>query len=108
MNKNMENISNSFVQDIKTIIGQAQSQAVRSVVFYRVQMYWQMGERIFNEEQQGKDRAEYGAYLIRNLAKELEPVFHSGNWNVAGNFIAFIQLRTHCGRNLIGLNIRCL
>lgn len=60
------------------IIGQARTQAVRRVEFYRVQMYWKMGERIFNEEQQGKERAEYGTYLIRNLAKEIEPEFGSG------------------------------
>ena len=78
MDKNNQIISVSFVQDIKTIIGQAQTQAVRSVEFYRVQMYWKVGERIFNEEQHGKERADYGAYLIRNLAKELEPEFGSG------------------------------
>ena len=78
MEQNNQIISGSFVQDIKTIIGQARVQAVRSVEFYRVQMYWKLGERIFNEEQQGKERADYGAYLIRNLAKELEPEFGSG------------------------------
>ena len=71
-------ISGSFVQDIVSIIGQARSQAVRSVEFYRVEMYWKMGERIFNEEQLGKERAEYGTYLIRNLAKEIEPEFGTG------------------------------
>jgi predicted nuclease of restriction endonuclease-like (RecB) superfamily len=78
MNKNNQIIPVSFVQDIKTIIGQARTQAVRSVEFYRVQMYWKVGERIFTEEQQGKERADYGTYLIRNLAKELEPEFGSG------------------------------
>ena len=78
MDKNNQIISVSFVQDIKTIIGQAQTQTVRSVEFYRVQMYWKLGERIFTEEQQGKERADYGTYLIRNLAKELEPEFGSG------------------------------
>src|SRR5665647_3496061 len=78
MSKNNQIISVSFVQDIKTIIGQAQTQAVRSVEFYRVQMYWKVGERIFNEEQLGKERADYGTYLIRNLAKEIEPEFGSG------------------------------
>jgi len=71
-------LSNSFVQDIKSIIGQSRLQAVRSVEFYRVKMYWKMGERIFNEEQQGKERADYGKYLLRNLAKEIEPEFGSG------------------------------
>jgi hypothetical protein len=78
MSKNNQIIPVSFVQDIKTIIGQARTQAVRSVEFYRVQMYWKMGERIFNEEQLGKERADYGTYLIRNLAKEFEPEFGSG------------------------------
>ncbi len=71
-------LSNSFIQDIKSIIGQSRLQAVRSVEFYRVEMYWKMGERIFNEEQEGKERADYGKYLLRNLAKEIEPEFGSG------------------------------
>ena len=41
-------------------------------------MYWKLGERIFEEEQQGKERADYGAYLIQNLANELEPEYGSG------------------------------
>jgi predicted nuclease of restriction endonuclease-like (RecB) superfamily len=41
-------------------------------------MYWKLGERIFVEEQNGRDKAEYGTYLIRNLAKEIEPDFGSG------------------------------
>jgi len=76
--QNNQIISGSFVQDIKTIIGQSRTQAVRSVEFYRVQMYWKVGERIFNEEQLGKDRADYGTYLIRNLASEIESEFGSG------------------------------
>jgi predicted nuclease of restriction endonuclease-like (RecB) superfamily len=75
---NNQIIPGSFVQDIKSIIGQARTQAVRSVEFYRVQMYWKLGERIFEEEQQGKERADYGTYLIRNLADQLEPEFGSG------------------------------
>lgn len=53
-------------------------QAVKSVDFCRVQMYWQLGKRIFEEEQQGKERADYGTYLIKNLAKQLEPEYGSG------------------------------
>ncbi len=32
----------------------------------------------FEEEQQGKERADYGTYLLRNLAKELQPEYGSG------------------------------
>ncbi len=68
----------SLYQDIRQIIETSRSNAVRSVDFCRVQMYWQLGRRIFEEEQQGKERADYGTYLLQNLAKRLEPEFGSG------------------------------
>lgn len=67
-----------FLNDIKEIINSARQNAVRSVDFCRVQMYWHMGKRIFEEEQQGRDRADYGTYLIKNLAKQLEPEYGTG------------------------------
>ena len=67
-----------FVNEVKGIIDAARANAVRSVDFCRVQMYWAIGKRIFEKEQQGKERAEYGTYLIRNLAKEIEPEYGSG------------------------------
>jgi hypothetical protein len=68
----------TLYQDIRQIIETSRSNAVRSVDFCRVQMYWQLGHRIFEEEQQGKERADYGKYLLQNLAKRLEPEFGSG------------------------------
>ena len=68
----------TFVDDIRTIINDARSNAVRSVDFCRVQMYWGLGRRIQEEEQQGKARADYGSYLIKNLAKTIEPEYGSG------------------------------
>jgi len=41
-------------------------------------MYWHIGKYIFEEEQQGKDRAEYGKYLLKYLSQQLEPEFGSG------------------------------
>ena len=71
-------ISEGFYDDIKKIIINAKIEAVRSVDFQRVLMYWQLGERIFVEEQRGENRAKYGEYLIKNLATDLEPQFGSG------------------------------
>lgn len=71
-------LRNQFIQDVKKIIVQARSNAIRSVDFCRVQMYWAIGRRILEEEQEGKERAEYGAYLLKNLAKTIEPEFGSG------------------------------
>lgn len=67
-----------LVSEIRSIIEISRSNAVRSVDFCRVQMYWQIGRRIVEEEQGGQARAEYGKSLIKNLAKELEPEFGSG------------------------------
>ena len=72
------NINSSFYEDVKKIIISARVEAVRSVNFHRVLMYWKLGERIFTEEQRGQERAEYGVYLIKNLAKVIEPEFGSG------------------------------
>lgn len=74
----LENIRSSFVEDVKGIINTARQTAVRSVDFCRVQMYWNIGKRIFEEEQQGKERADYGSYLIKNLATTLEPDYGTG------------------------------
>lgn len=68
----------ALYSDVRKIIETARNNAVRSVDFCRVQMYWSLGRRIFEEEQQGKERADYGTYLIKNLAKQLEPEYGSG------------------------------
>lgn len=68
----------SLVSNVKGIISSARQQAVRSVDFSRVQMYWNIGRRIFIEEQKEKDRADYGSYLIKNLARQIEPEYGSG------------------------------
>ena len=69
---------NALIEDARTIIENARANAVRSVDFCRVQMYWNLGRRIFEEEQQGKDRADYGAYIVRTLAENLEAEYGSG------------------------------
>ena len=78
MKKEEVNKNEQFYTEIRQIIETSRTNAIRSVDFSRVQMYWLLGKRIFEEEQQGKDRADYGAYLIRNLAEELTPLYGSG------------------------------
>ena len=68
-------IRNAFLNQIRNIIAEAQEKAVRAVDFQRVLMYWNIGKTIFEEEQQGQERAEYGTYLIKHLSKELEPEY---------------------------------
>ena len=72
------NLSYNLISEIKTLIASAKESAIRSVDHYRTLMYWHIGERIFNEEQQGKDRADYGNYLIKYLSEQLQPEYGSG------------------------------
>ena len=67
-----------LLADARKIMDTARANAVRSVDFNRVIMYWNLGKRIFEEEQQGRDRAEYGAKMIQNLSDALVPEYGSG------------------------------
>lgn len=71
-------LSQTLIHEIKSLIAQAKEGAIRSVDHHRMVMYWHIGERIFNEEQQGKDRADYGNYLIKYLSEQLQPEYGSG------------------------------
>lgn len=71
-------INQSIVADLKSIINKAREKAIRAVDNERVLMYWYIGERIFKEEQEGKDRADYGKYLIKTISQQLQPEFGSG------------------------------
>ena len=68
----------SIIPDIKAIIATAKDKAIKIVDNERTLMYWHIGRRIFEEEQQGKDRAGYGEYLIKFLSEELLPEYGSG------------------------------
>jgi len=67
-----------LVEQILSIIALAKDKAIRSVDTARVRMYWQIGQVILEEEQQGKERAGYGEFLIRSLSENLQPKFGSG------------------------------
>ena len=64
-----------FIKQIRDIIVDAQETAIRAVDQQRVLMYWNIGRTILEEEQQGKQRAEYATYLIKGLARELAPEY---------------------------------
>lgn len=68
----------SVIPDIKAIIAASKDKAIRAVDNERTLMYWYIGQRIFEEEQDGKDRADYGTYLIKFLAEQLQPEYGSG------------------------------
>ena len=71
-------LKKDIIQQIQTIIGTSRDRAIRSVDNERVLMYWQIGKVIFEEEQAGKERAEYGRYLIKSISDVFQPQFGTG------------------------------
>lgn len=64
-------IKQSILEQIQSIIATSKDKAIRSVDTERVLMYWQIGKVILEEEQQGKERADYGIFLIKSLSEAL-------------------------------------
>jgi len=75
---NISGLQNDFVLEVRKIILASKESAIRSIDFERVKMYWKIGERIIVEEQKGKERADYGSYLLKELAKKIASEFGSG------------------------------
>lgn len=71
-------LKKELILQIQNIIASAREKAVRSVDTERVIMYWQIGKVIFEEEQQGNQRAEYGKYLIKSISETFYREFGSG------------------------------
>lgn len=74
----IQNTNPAFINDMRNIILDARNSVVRSAEYVRMMMYWNLGERIFVEEQGGRDRAVYGENLLQNIAVQLETEFGSG------------------------------
>ncbi len=70
--------SDNILTDIQNIIETSQRQAYRAVDTILSQRNWLIGYRIAEEELGGKNRAEYGANVIRSLASELTKVYGKG------------------------------
>jgi len=78
MSTNSPKETTKLVNEIKDIISFSRENAIRKVDSERTLMYWKIGKRIFEEEQAGKERADYGKFIIKLLAEKLQPEFGSG------------------------------
>ncbi len=63
--------NNNIYKRILTIIDDSRSNVVRTVNHQMVKAYWYIGREIVEEQQNGKERAEYGENLIELLSKKL-------------------------------------
>lgn len=63
---------------IRNILESARSKAYRSINFEMVQAYWNIGRLIVEDEQKGKEKAEYGDSLLQVLSANLTKDFGKG------------------------------
>lgn len=68
----------SLYGDIRNVLEQAQNSAYRAVNFAMVRAYWQIGCLIVENEQQGRERAEYGKAVLKELSQRLTLEFGKG------------------------------
>lgn len=105
-----------FFADIARILQTGRSQAYQAVNTAMVQTYWQLGQRIVEQEQQGEARAEYGKALITNLSRYLGDTFGKGFsvanlWNFRQFYLtypSFDEFSTHCVGNLSWSHVRLI
>ncbi|STO55448.1 putative cytoplasmic protein [Canicola haemoglobinophilus] len=69
---------NQLIGNIVKIIQQARSQVRQTVNSAMVQSYWEIGRLLVEDEQQGKERAEYGKYLLKEISLRLTEMFGKG------------------------------
>lgn len=68
---NIKHIPERFLTDIRSIIEYGRQTAYAVAGQAAVMTYWNVGQRIVEEEQNGKARAEYGKQIIPLLAEQL-------------------------------------
>ncbi len=87
-------VRGEFYESIAGVLRTARSNAYRAVNFMMVEAYWNIGRMIVEEEQQGEERAEYGAALIKNLSLRLTEEFGKGFternlWHIRQFYLVF-------------------
>lgn len=70
--------SNNFIAEIKELVSNGRRQAYAAVNNAMLTTYWQIGKRIVEEEQNGRQRAEYGKQLLKQLSEALTEEFGKG------------------------------
>lgn len=78
MDDNIQHINQSLYQAIAQIIADGKTAAYRSTNTILLKMYWEIGQLIIEDEQNGTSRAEYGKAVLKNLAYQLTIDFGKG------------------------------
>lgn len=75
MNKELDN---HFFENIRTLLRKAQETLVKQVNAVMVLTYFELGKQIVEQEQKGKDYADYGAFILSELSEKLTAEFGKG------------------------------
>lgn len=67
-----------FYRDVHAILDEAKSRAYETANHIMAYAYWNIGERIVEQEQKGNRKAKYGSYLIKRLSQELSDQYGTG------------------------------
>ncbi len=67
-----------FIEEIRSIVNNGRSNAYFAVNNAMIETYWQIGKRIVEQEQKGKEHAEYGTELLKMLSANLTKEFGKG------------------------------
>ena len=67
-----------FISDIKAIVYTAKQKAYQAADIYQVVSNWLVGRRIVEQEQHGKERAQYGKHIVELASEALTAEFGKG------------------------------
>lgn len=84
-------------KNIRQIIEETRNKVYHTANFAMVQAYWQIGNLIIQAEQNGKQRAEYGTFLLKELSSRLRKEYGKGfdesNLRHMRNFYSAFQIQ---------------
>ena len=69
---------NTLINDLYALVEASRDSAYKAVNSVMLDMYWNIGRRIVEEEQKGDQRAEYGKKLLKTLSDDLTANYGKG------------------------------
>lgn len=76
--KSEEKSNKDFLADLKKIVGTAQAYSYRAANQMQIVSNWLIGWRLVEQEQHGKERADYGKFVLETASKALTEEFGKG------------------------------
>ena len=78
MGNTIQNTESDFINGVRDLLVEARQSVVKQVNATMIKTYYEIGRRIVEQEQQGKEVANYGDYLLVRLSESLSGSFGKG------------------------------